>query len=748
MPPIAKENDFLTATPDARPTTNAATAEPVNKPQPVALEVPVTVNGARAVEGSDKREPFSETTATVLIFGNGGVIRLSSSVAPGQLLFLTNERTKKEVVCQVVKSKNYRNVSGYVELEFTEPVIGFWGMRFPGDRLGPAQPAAPQAVPAGPTAVGGTPLAPKPAAPVVVAKEAELKHSQAKVLVPAPQDSEIPAPWKVHAPVATIPVAPAPPIVPAVPVSSTPHAVAESIPEKPVEPFPAFDLPRTSDVKASIFAPPPQASASPSAFSPVSSPSVQEAQPATPPSQPPLAHAPAASDPETEALKLHTARLQEELSTLLFQKPEEVKPAPATPSVDRQTVVGVAAKVLEFAQREPSPAPVKPAEPARLAPPPPKSSLDDQELKIPAWLEPLARNAAAPVSTQELIEREKAKRLAEKTNVEESITEPAPMVEEESVPELQVPNFGSALPTDDTSLALEGESRSSGKGLWIAAIAAGVLLLAGGGWWFANRQTISAPSSAASADTRTLQASVPSTAPQSQPHADAQAQAPAISPVQSNPAPQSTAFSLTNPGSNSSSVASANSSTVPVRNQQATKNSQNDGATVVAASSVEPVPAAPKKPALGEVRLASPVLAKRGKAQDSSDADPGLALNVDQPETTDAPLAAGLAVASKGPAAPATPLPIGGDVVQARLVSSVAPVYPQLAKNQHVSGDVRVDALIDADGRVTTMKIVSGPTLLHQAAMDSLKQWKYKPASLDGKPVPMHLTVTIQFRLQ
>jgi TonB family protein len=747
MPPIAKENDLLTATPDARPTTNAAaTAEPVNKPQPVALEVPVTVNGARAVEGSDKREPFSETTTTVLIFGNGGVIRLSSSVAPGQLLFLTNERTKKEVVCQVVKSKNYRNVSGYVELEFTEPVIGFWGMRFPGDRLGPAQAAAPQAVPAGPTAVGGTPLASKPAAPVVVAKEPEPKHSQAKVAVPAPQDTEIPAPWKVRAPVATIPVAPAPPIVPAVPVSSKPHTVVESISEKPVEPFPAFDLPRTSDVKASIFAPPPQASASPSAFSPVSSPSMQEAQPATPPSQAP--HAPAASDPETEALKLHTARLQEELSSLLFQKPEEVKPAPVTPSMDKQTVVGVAAKVLEFAQSEPSPAPVKPAEPAKLAPPPSKSSLGDEELKIPAWLEPLARNAAAPVSTQELIEREKAKRLAEKTNVEESITEAAPIVEEESVPELQVPSFGSALPIDDTSPALESEPRSSGKGLWIAAIAAGVLLLAAGGWWFANRQTISAPSSAASADTRPAQASVPSTATQSQPRLDAQAQVPAISPVQSNPAPQSTAFSLTNPGSNSSGVASASSPTAPVRNQQATKNSQNDGATVVTASAVEPVPAEPKKPALGEVRLASPVVKKPGKAQDSTDADPGLTLNADQPETTDAPLAAGLAVASKGPAAPATPLPIGGDVVQARLVSSVAPVYPQLAKNQHVSGDVRVDALIDADGRVTTMKIVSGPTLLHQAAMDSLKQWKYKPAALDGKPVPMHLTVTIQFRLQ
>src|SRR5690242_21478180 len=101
---------------------SSASASPVGaaqpRVQPVALEIPVTVNGARTVEGSDKREPFSETTQTVLVFGNGAVIRLSSSVTPGQLLFLTNEKTKKEVVCQVLKSRNYSNVSGYVELEF------------------------------------------------------------------------------------------------------------------------------------------------------------------------------------------------------------------------------------------------------------------------------------------------------------------------------------------------------------------------------------------------------------------------------------------------------------------------------------------------------------------------------------------------------------------------------------------------------------------------------------------------------
>src|SRR3989440_10080248 len=140
MPPTVKAAGNLTALP----------GDSAIKQQPVALEVPVTVNGARAAEGSDKREPFSESTKTVLIFGSGAVIRLSSSVAPGQLLFLTNEKTKREVVCQVVKSKNYRSASGYVELEFTESAVGFWGMRFPGDRIGSGpetgSPAIPQPV--------------------------------------------------------------------------------------------------------------------------------------------------------------------------------------------------------------------------------------------------------------------------------------------------------------------------------------------------------------------------------------------------------------------------------------------------------------------------------------------------------------------------------------------------------------------------------------------------------------------------
>src|SRR6266851_8178329 len=181
MAPIAKENDLLTATPEsaARPSASAPVpSDNAVKQQPVALEVPVSVNGARTVEGSAKREPFSEATKTVLIFGSGAVIRLASSVAPGQLLFLTNEKTKKEVVCQVVKSKNYRNISGYVELEFTECVVGFWGMRFPGDRIGAPSQSSMTAPPAvGSPVANGAPVAPRAVAPNVAAPSANITPS-------------------------------------------------------------------------------------------------------------------------------------------------------------------------------------------------------------------------------------------------------------------------------------------------------------------------------------------------------------------------------------------------------------------------------------------------------------------------------------------------------------------------------------------------------------------------------------------
>ena len=96
---------------------------------------------------------------------------------------------------------------------------------------------------------------------------------------------------------------------------------------------------------------------------------------------------------------------------------------------------------------------------------------------------------------------------------------------------------------------------------------------------------------------------------------------------------------------------------------------------------------------------------------------------------------------------PPLQVPVGGMVQQARLIHSVPPVYPALAKITRVSGDVVVDALIDASGNVKTAKVLSGPTILQQSAIETVRQWKYEPARLDGQAVAMHLSVTVKFRL-
>lgn len=90
---------------------------------------------------------------------------------------------------------------------------------------------------------------------------------------------------------------------------------------------------------------------------------------------------------------------------------------------------------------------------------------------------------------------------------------------------------------------------------------------------------------------------------------------------------------------------------------------------------------------------------------------------------------------------------VGGKVRPPRAVYRPAPAYPPLAKQARVSGDVVVDTILDENGNVTNMKILSGPPLLYEAAMEALKQWRYQPTYLNDQPVSVELIVTINFQL-
>lgn len=104
--------------------------KPLPKVNALAREIRVKVTGARAGSVSEERDLFAENTTTVLVFEKGGVIRLTAAVTPGQLLFLTNEESKREVVAQVIRKRAYRPTECYVELEFTEAAPGFWSTEF------------------------------------------------------------------------------------------------------------------------------------------------------------------------------------------------------------------------------------------------------------------------------------------------------------------------------------------------------------------------------------------------------------------------------------------------------------------------------------------------------------------------------------------------------------------------------------------------------------------------------------------
>src|SRR5260370_9022437 len=101
---------------------------PARKANMIAEEVRVTVAGPSAGKGTVERELFNEETTSVLVFENGGVIRLSAAVTPGQFLLLTNVESKREAGAQGRRKRADRPTIFYVGMEFPETTPRFWGM--------------------------------------------------------------------------------------------------------------------------------------------------------------------------------------------------------------------------------------------------------------------------------------------------------------------------------------------------------------------------------------------------------------------------------------------------------------------------------------------------------------------------------------------------------------------------------------------------------------------------------------------
>jgi hypothetical protein len=419
MPPIIKETDAAAA-----PEPGAARDNIQARQQTVALEVPVTVNGGRAIEGSDQREQFSESTKTVLVHGNGAVIRLNSPVTPGQLLFLTNERTKKEIVCQVVKSKSHDHLSGYVELEFTEAVAGFWGMRFPGERSA-AQPRAATPIPTATRSIEAElePLSAAPSAAEMAraqyGQEGKKDASQFTGLVTG-QAKHVPFTAELKSDER----------------GTTQAGFLESAPSANATPLDRESLAAQEEVSS----PDPVVDVVPQSFKEASSGTV-----AAPPS----------------ALK-------------------------------DQEFASAATKLFEMAQPDSSPNKLEPSSnlfdlPAKQENVQIEPSLKVEEVKVPAWLEPVARSAAPAAPKKD--EATDLAPLSEKPDESEDAkpkkSAATSVVRQPRRAEPQIPVFRTTVLDHHTPSAPEPvASGGMNKGAWILGAAAIVVFAAAGVTWY------------------------------------------------------------------------------------------------------------------------------------------------------------------------------------------------------------------------------------------------------------------------
>lgn len=96
---------------------------------------------------------------------------------------------------------------------------------------------------------------------------------------------------------------------------------------------------------------------------------------------------------------------------------------------------------------------------------------------------------------------------------------------------------------------------------------------------------------------------------------------------------------------------------------------------------------------------------------------------------------------------PGHAFPMSQGVSNGYLVHRVSPVYPPQARQLRMQGAVRLDAVISEQGTIESLKVVEGPPVLARAAIDAIKQWRYKPYELNGKPVKIATTITVQFKL-
>ena len=164
------------------------------------------------------------------------------------------------------------------------------------------------------------------------------------------------------------------------------------------------------------------------------------------------------------------------------------------------------------------------------------------------------------------------------------------------------------------------------------------------------------------------------------------------------------------------------------------------------ASVGEPAPAPPPVPApIAERKpVPPPPPPSTPEAQPASAAPPAhVALAAPAP-AAEAPVAP---APTDAPQADAQPMHISPATMASNITGKVAPVYPDEARAEKIQGTVVLHAIIEKDGKVSSLTVVSGPKELQVAALDAVRQWTYKPYLLNGNPTQVETTINVNFHI-
>ena len=582
----------------------------------VSLEVPVKVHGSRVTEVvreiTPHTEPFEEQTSTMIVFPQGAVIRMSTSVSVGQMLVVTNLKSRQDAICRVVKVRTFSNLQGYVEVEFTHKQPGYWSVYFPSE--GPVTANKPAPLPA-------------PAAPAPVIKKA-----------PAASPSEIS--W-----------APAPPA---------------AVPERPAEP--------------TSFSPPVKA--------PVAPPQIDST-----------------TKPEPSFISIGS---QEQVQLAA----STVTPAPPTP--------------ISFETLKKAPAPEKAHEANVINFPPPPVAAPTSAIPFPEL-----RATAPPVSS-----------IPEAHVGPAEHTQLAADMSAESVRStfgslsggatLSAQRSASAAAPDEALDSYTGASAQPktqpAKKNWglIAACVTLLLVAVGAGVFYIRMQSANGSSARSNPSSATQQ--------------------PVAGNVNAPQTPQTTG--ATSPVSNPSRAAVANTPPSVIVNGNAPAATHDSPVSANRANSPAKQDTPHVTSDMMNATLNSHPVSSQRTAGGQDDAAPSLDAAAPSSASSAMPGVIGSSDVASPPAPeikPDGPVKVGGLVKEPKLISSSLPIYPAAARNANIQGDVVIRATIDKSGRVTHTEMVSGPTMLRQAALDALIRWKYEPSKLDGQPVSVQMLVTIKF---